>query len=470
MTRKPAPKFLALVLVLLWGDPLWGAVADASKPNFILIFADDLGYQDLGTFGSPDVKTPAIDRMAKEGRVFTSFYVASPVCTASRAALMTGCYPTRVGVVKPVFFPGDDFGLHPAETTIADLLKNAGYATACVGKWHLGHQKPFLPTSQGFDSYFGIPYSNDMSHPDNKHPGKMKPDDSWKNQAAGTRGVNAPLMENEEIVEMPVDQRTLTRRYTDRAIEFVSKNKDRPFFLYLAHNMPHVPLFVPENSHDPDPDNAYKCAVEHIDAETGRLMDALREQGLDKNTYVVFTSDNGPWLTQGSHGGSALPLKGGKGSFDEGGIRVPCVIWAPGRIPAGTRTDGIASTIDLLPTFASLAGVKPETRGPIDGLDLSGLIKGESPSPRSELLFCGGRKLKSGDFEAVLFGMRQGDWKILFRQPDKNPALYNLAEDIGEKHNLAPENPEKTEALRRRAEELWKEVRSNARSLGHRHN
>ena len=463
-------KILPLVCLLMLGSSLRGADRDSSKPNFIIIFADDLGYQDLGAFGSPNIKTPNIDRMAKEGRVFTSFYVASPVCTASRAALMTGCYPARVGVDKPVLFPPDTFGLHSAETTIADMLKNAGYATACVGKWHLGHQKPFLPTSQGFDSYLGIPYSNDMSHPDNKHPGKIKPDDSWKNQAVGTKGVNAPLMENEEIVEMPVDQRTLTRRYTDRAIEFVSKNKNRPFFLYLAHNMPHVPLFVPEDSHDPDPKNAYKCAVEHIDAETGRLMDALREQGLEKNTYVIFTSDNGPWLTQGTHGGSALPLKGGKGSFDEGGIRVPCVMWAPGRIPANTRTDGIAGTIDLLPTFASLAGAELKTRGPIDGLDISGLLKGESPSPRTEFLLCGGRKLKSGEYQSVVYGMRQGDWKIYSRNPEKNPELYNLAEDIGEKHNLAQEHPEKIEALRQRSNELWNDVQSNARSLGYLNN
>lgn len=436
------------------------------RPNFIVIFTDDQGYGDLGVFGSPNIKTPNIDRMAKEGRIFTSFYVASPVCTASRAALMTGCYPARVGITKPVFFPDDNCGLHPEETTIADMLKTAGYATACVGKWHLGHLEPFLPTNQGFDSYYGIPYSNDMSAPDNKRPRAMSIEEAWRNQEAGTRTWNAPLMENGKIIEIPVDQRTITRRYTDKAIEFVTKNKDKPFFLYLAHNMPHIPLFVPEDSHDPDPENAYKCAVEHIDTETGRLMDALREQGLHKNTYVIFTSDNGPWLTKGSFGGSAGPFSGGKGTFHEGGIRVPCVMWGPGRIPAGTRTDGMASTIDLLPTFAALAGVNPETRGPIDGLDISGLMTGQAPSPRTEFLFCGAERQKSGNFKGLAQGMRQGDWKILGKHLEKDAKLYNLANDPAEKQNLAQKNPQTLAALRQRAGALWREICENRRTLG----
>ncbi len=460
---------LALLLVCLLrpiqAEP--SSFEATSKPNFIIIFTDDQGYQDLGVFGSPNIKTPHIDRMAKEGRVFTSFYVASPVCSASRAALMTGCYPARVGITKPVFFPTDKWGLHPEETTIADMLKSAGYATACVGKWHLGHHKEFLPTRQGFDSYFGIPYSNDMSHPDNRKPGRMSFEEAWKNQAQGIKTWNPPLMKNEEIVEMPADQRTITRRYTDHAIEFVSQHKDKPFFLYLAHAMPHVPLFVPEEVHDPE--HAYKSVIEHLDAETGRLLDALREQGLDKNTYVIFTSDNGPWRTQGVFGGSALPLSGGKGWFQEGGVRVPCVMWGPGRIPAGTKTDEMAATIDILPTFAALAGITPKTRGPIDGLDLSGLITGKTPSPRTEFLFCGGLGGQKGskDFKNVLYGMRQGDWKILGRDLDKSPALFNLADDISEKSDLAKKNPEKVVALRDRAKELWKEVEGNVRSLGY---
>ncbi len=440
--------------------------ADARRPNFVIIFTDDQGYQDLGVFGSPTIKTPNIDRMAEEGRVFTSFYVASPVCSASRAALLTGCYPARLGITKPVFFPPDNIGLHPDEVTIADMLQTAGYATACVGKWHLGHRPPFLPTAQGFDSYFGIPYSNDMSHPDNKRKRNISLDKAWENMADGTTAWHTPLMENEEIIELPVDQRTITRRYTDRAIEFITANKDQPFFLYLAHSMPHIPLFVPDEAHDPEVKNAYQATIEHIDAETGRLLDAIREHGLAETTYVIYTSDNGPWLPKNHHGGSALPLSGGKGWFQEGGIRVPCVIWGPGRIPAGTRTDALAATIDLFPTIAALAGVQPTTRGPIDGLDLSGVIKGESASPRTELLYCSATRNKDSVYLPGVAGMRQGDWKILGRDLDKNPALYNLADDIGEKKNLAATHPDKLAALRARARELETQLQAETRSLG----
>jgi len=440
----------------------------AQPPNFIIIFTDDQGYQDLGVFGSPNIKTPHIDRMAEEGRIFTSFYVTTPICSASRAALLTGCYPKRVGVKKPVLFPNDNIGLHPDEVTIADMLKTAGYATACIGKWHLGHRKPFLPTSQGFDSYFGIPYSNDMTHPGEKRlkNSHARFDECWTNQAEMVNGWGTPLMENEEVIEVPVDQRTITRRYTDKAIEFVTANKDNPFFLYLPHSMPHVPLFVPDDVYDADPNNAYKATIEHIDAETGRLLDTIRELGLDDNTYVIFTSYNGPWLRFKNHAGSALPLNGGKGWFLEGGIRVPCVMWGPGRIPAGTRTDEMASTIDLLPTLAALAGVTPKTRGPIDGLDISGLVRGTDPSPRTELLYYSGSKKKKGDFEASLFGMRKGDWKLLGRDLDKNPALYNLAEDIGEKKNLAGTHPEKVIELRNRIRELDEKLTAEVRSFG----
>ena len=435
----------------------------STQPNFIIIFTDDQGYQDLGCFGSEDIKTPHIDRMATEGRMLTSFYSANPVCSASRAALMTGCYPRRVLETKTVLFPRDEVGLHPDETTIADMLKTKGYATACVGKWHLGHHPEFLPTAQGFDSYFGIPYSNDMSHPASaKRPVYGKWDKYWS-QPEESGIWKTPLIENETIIEHPVDQRTITRRYTDKAIEFIKANSgrelaeqtpSRPFFLYLAHSMPHVPLYLPDELYEPDPKRAYISVIEHIDTEVGRILDTLRKEGLDKNTYVIFTSDNGPWLRFEHHAGKAGPLNGGKGSTLEGGMRVPCVTWAPGRIPANSKSNDIASTIDLLPTIAAIAGIEPKTKGPIDGLNLSDFLHGKSPSPRNEFLY----------YRSKIDSIRQGNWKL--RQQGKAHQLFNLAEDIGEKKNLAKKHPEKVAALKARMEELNAEVIAGARPLG----
>lgn len=434
----------------------------AQKPNFIIIFTDDQGYNDLGCFGSETIKTPHLDRMAREGRKLTSFYSASSICTPSRSALLTGCYPKRVGMAKGVIFPGNNYGLHPDEVTIADMLKGAGYATACIGKWHLGHRKPFLPTSQGFDTYYGIPYSNDMNHPDNSGKrGAPRRDASWKDQEVAWKAWRTPLMQDESIIELPVNQRTITRRYTDKAIEFVTAHQEQPFFLYLPHSMPHVPLFVPEDAYDPDPENAYKATIEHIDAEVGRLMDAVRELGLSDNTYVIFTSDNGPWngtwYPYHNHAGSAHPLRDGKGTTYEGGHRVPFIIWGPGRIPAGTESDAIASTMDLLPTLAKLSGAELKPRGPIDGLDIGGLLHGKSLSPRDHLLYydTGGR----------LHGLRENEWKL--RITKKNGTeLYHLAEDIGESNNLAQKFPERVEALRTRMEQLDTQIAAGIRPRG----
>jgi arylsulfatase A-like enzyme len=428
----------------------------ATKPNFIIIFADDLGYNDLGCFGSEKIKTPNLDQLAKEGRKFTSFMVPSPVCSPSRAALLTGSYPKRVGLHQHVLFPTSDYGLNPSEYTIADHFKSLGYATACIGKWHLGHYPETLPRRHGFDSYFGIPYSNDMNHPDNKGKAQPASDDSWRNQAEAVKKWKTPLIENEEIIELPVDQRTITRRYTDKAIEFVTANKANPIFLYLPHSMPHIPLFVPEDAHDPDPANAYKCVIEHIDAEVGRLVDKVRDLGLAENTYIIFTSDNGPWIKFANHGGSALPLREGKGTTFEGGQRVPCIMWAPGRIPADTRSDALVSTIDLLPTLAKLADSKlPENGNRIDGLDVTSTISGDAPSPRNEFIYYAA--------QGGLDGIRQGDWKLLLRKPE--PLLFNLKEDISEKNNLAAANPEKVEALKARMKELDAEITANARPV-----
>ncbi|MFT5853656.1 MAG: arylsulfatase A, partial [Verrucomicrobiales bacterium] len=401
------------ILALVFLSLLAAVQADDSKPNFVIIFADDQGYGDLGCFGSTKIKTPHIDRMAKEGRKFTNFMVASPVCTPSRAALLTGCYPKRVGMHQHVLFPQSTKGLNPEEHTIADHLKSQGYATACFGKWHLGHHPETLPQKHGFDTYLGIPYSNDMNHPDNKGKPRVSSDELWKDQESAITLWKTPLMENEKIVELPVDQRTVTRRYTDRAVDFIKTNKEKPFFLYLPHSMPHIPLYVPEDVYDPDPQNAYTCVIEHIDAEVGRVMDTIRELGLSENTYVIYTSDNGPWLQFKNHGGSAGPLREGKGTTFEGGQRVPCVMWGPGRIPAGTECGELAGTIDLLPTFAALTGKPLPKDRKIDGVDISGLIKNEAMAypPRNEFVHYTSR----GDLE----GIRQGKWKLLVKKPRK---------------------------------------------------
>ncbi|QDT38804.1 sulfatase family protein [Stratiformator vulcanicus] len=453
---------LCLIAALAVMLPLPVDAADP-KPNFVIIFADDQGYGDLGCFGSETIQTPNIDRMADEGRRFTSFMVASPVCTPSRAALLTGCYPKRVGMHRHVLFPHSAKGLHPDEYTIADHLSGLGYATACFGKWHLGHHPETLPQQNGFDTYLGIPYSNDMNHPDNKGKPKLSSDELWRNQSTAVTKWNTPLMRNEEIVELPVDQRTVTRRYTDEAIDFITKNIDRPFFVYLPHTMPHIPLYVPEDVYDPDPQNAYKCVIEHIDQEVGRLMSQLRDLSLSDNTYVIYTSDNGPWLQFKNHGGSAGPLRAGKGTTFEGGQRVPCIMWGPSRIPAGTVCDELVTTMDLLPTIAALTDSTLPEENKIDGLDVSETLFSDSASPRTEFVHYSSR----GNIE----GLRQGDWKLLIK-PAKgkqnslkspNVMLFNLSEDIGEQHNLVADHPDIVARLKKRMRELDTEIETNAR-------
>ncbi len=442
------------------------AEAKDQKPNFVIIFADDQGYGDLGCFGSTKIKTPNIDRMADEGRKFTNFMVASPVCTPSRAALLTGCYPKRIGMHQHVLFPSSTKGLNPKEHTIADHLSEQGYATACFGKWHLGHHPETLPQQNGFDTYFGIPYSNDMNHPDNKGKAKVSSDELWLDQESTLTLWNTPLMENEKIVELPVDQRTVTRRYTDKAIDFIEENKDGSFFVYLPHSMPHIPLYVPEDVYDADPQNAYTCVIEHIDAEVGRLMDKIRELNLSENTYVIYTTDNGPWLKFLNHGGSAGPLREGKGTTFEGGQRVPCVMWGPGRIPAGTECDELVGTIDLLPTIAALTDTPLPVDTKIDGMDVSALLAGDAESPRNEFVYY----TSQGHVE----GLRQGNWKLLVkaaRGKGRGKAaaaaevmLFDLSSDMGEQSNLATANPEVVDALTKRMSKLDAELEANARA------
>ena len=433
------------------------------KVNVVLIFADDQGYGDLGCFGSEKIKTPNIDQMAKEGRKFTNFMVASPVCTPSRAALLTGCYPKRVGLHQHVLFPSSTKGLHPDEYTLADHFKSQGYATACYGKWHLGHHPETLPRQNGFDHYFGIPYSNDMNHPDNKGKPKGGPDGMdilWNDPESTLTKWKTPLIENEKIVELPVDQRTITRRCTDKTISFIKKNKDNPFFVYVPHSMPHIPLYVPDEIRDPNPLNAYTCVIEHIDAEVGRIIKTIKELKLDQKTIVIYTTDNGPWLPFKHHGGSAGPLREGKGTTFEGGQRVPCVMWGPSRIPANTVCDELMGTIDLLPSLAAITKRKIPSQKKIDGLDASNLILGTGSTPRKEFLHYTSR----GELE----GIRSGEWKLLRKKPrNKKQAemvmLFNLSKDLSEENNLAQEQPAIVARLSSRMQKLDGEIEKNAR-------
>ncbi len=461
----------AITIGLCLGAALAAAATPAPQPNVVIIFADDQGYGDLGCFGSETIRTPNLDRLAREGRKFTSFMVASPVCTPSRAALLTGCYPKRVGLHQHVLFPTSTKGLNPTEHTIADHLKGLGYATACCGKWHLGHQPEVLPRAQGFDVYFGIPYSNDMNHPDNqgRPPGGPAGMDAlWADPDSPLTKWNTPLVENEAIVELPVDQRTITRRYTQRAIDFIRDHRAGPFFVYLPHSMPHIPLYVPDEVRDPDPLHAYVNTIEHVDAEVGRLLDTLDELDLAGNTLVIYTSDNGPWLPFQHHGGSAGPLRDGKGTTFEGGQRVPCLIRGPG-IPAGTVCDGLTGTIDVLPTLAALTGSELPADRAIDGLDMAALWRGEAGAEaREEFLHYSA--------QGAIEGIRQGRWKLLVKRPSKGKQaaaggaapepqvlLFDLETDLGERTNLAAEHPDLVATLQARMTDLDREITAAAR-------
>ncbi|MBD3266686.1 sulfatase-like hydrolase/transferase, partial [bacterium] len=334
------------------------------QPNIIVILCDDLGYADIEPYGAKNHQTPHLNRMAAQGRQFTDFYVTSGVCSPSRASIMTGCYPRRVGLHQNetgawVLFPGNKRGLNPKEVTIAEILKNAGYATAAVGKWHLGDQPEFLPTKQGFDSYFGIPYSNDMGHQDRPKPYHWPP---------------LPLLKDEEVIEEEPNQAYITRRYTTASLRFIEENKDRPFFLYLAHTMPHWPQYSSPKFAGKSDNGAWGDAVEEIDWSTGRILDTLKELNLEKNTLVVFLSDNGGAV---HHGASNAPLTGGKGTTWEGGHRVPCLAWWPGQIPKSTSSSELATSMDFLPTFAQLAGGQPPQDRVIDGKNIWPLLAGQ---------------------------------------------------------------------------------------------
>lgn len=417
--------------------------ADSERPpNFVIIFTDDQGYSDVGCFGAKGFETPNLDGMAVEGMRFTDFYVAAPVCTPSRAALMTGCYPQRVSMPR-VLFPWNDVGLNPEETTIADILKTRGYASACIGKWHLGHHRQFLPTRQGFDYYFGLPYSNDM-----------RPENS-------DRCPPLPLIKGEDTVELNPDQSQLTRRYTEESIEFIRKNKDRPFFLYIAHTMPHIPLYVSEKFKGKSKQGLYGDVIMEIDWSVGQILSELNRLGMDNKTLVIFTSDNGPWLSKGKHGGSARPLRDGKGSTYEGGMRVPCIMRWPGRIPSGTICSGIATTMDFLPTFAALTGAKLSAEPVIDGKDISPLLTNPTAKTPHEVLFY----YRCRNLQAV----RSGKWKIILehKRGELNVpmALYDLENDISEECDVAAEHPNIVKRLLKLADKIRRELGDSAKNI-----
>jgi arylsulfatase A-like enzyme len=362
------------------------ATRAASPPNVVLIFADDLGYADVGCFGATNIATPNIDRLAREGTRLTSFYVAQPVCTASRAALLTGCYANRVSMSGALNHLSTT-GIHPNEKLLSEVLKERGYATAAYGKWHLGQQMPFWPTRRGFDEFWGIPYSNDN--------GPLHP---------VTRGIPAlPLFENERVIEKDPDQALFTRRITEKATDFIARNKTKPFFLYVPHIMPHVPIFASEKFHGKSRAGIYGDVVEELDWSVGEVMSALRRHGLETNTLVIFTSDNGPFLSYGAHAGSARPLREGKLTTFEGGVRVPFIARWPGRIPAGRSSAEMASAMDLYVTLARLTGASlPEHK--IDGVDIAGLLLGsEGAKGRSTFYYYSGEELHA---------VRQGKWKL----------------------------------------------------------
>lgn len=442
--RKYVLYTVALVFFILQLSISGRVMAQSKKVNFIIIFTDDQGYGDLGCFGHPTIKTPHIDQMAGEGQKWTSFYVAANVCTPSRAGLLTGRLPIRTGMcsdTRRVLFPDSDGGLQASENTIAKILKGAGYNTAAIGKWHLGHLPQYLPTRHGFDYYYGIPYSNDMDR-----VATVAHKEAFANPKK--EYFNVPLMRNEEIIQRPADQNTITRQYTEEAIKFISENRKKPFFIYLAHSLPHVPLFASENFKGKSERGFYGDVIEEIDWSVGQIINTLKKENLDKNTVVIFTSDNGPWAIFKEHGGSAGPLYGAKGTGYEGGQRVPAIFWGPGRIQPGVVST-MGSTLDLLTTISKMAGVSLPADRKYDGYDLTPVLHGKDEAPRDEMFFYHGTRI---------FAARKGDFKMYFFKnnplgyPEKiekleTPQLFNVQYDPAEKYEVAGQYPEVLKAI-----------------------
>lgn len=458
-------QFAFIVLSLLASS---AASQDAPPTNFVLIFADDQGYGDVGVYGAKGFITPNIDRLASEGMRFTDFYAAQAVCSASRAALMTGCYPNRVGI-RGALMPWSKVGLNSSEETVAEVLKRAGYATGIFGKWHLGHHKKFLPLQHGFDEYLGLPYSNDMWPVD--YDGKPIKK-GWK-----SKYPQLPLIDgNDKVAEIRTleDQDTLTTRYTERAVAFIEKNSKRPFFLYMPHTMPHVPLGVSKKFRGKSKQGPYGDVIMEIDWSVGQVLGALDRAGVADRTLVIYTSDNGPWKNYGNHAGTSGGLREGKGTSFEGGQREPCVMRWPGRIQPGRVCKKMASTIDIMPTIASIVGV-PLSGNRIDGVDLSDLILGKKgAAPRNEFLYYYG-----ADGGQQLQAVRKGRWKLhlphkhrsyLGVKPgmDGHPgpyakgiiglALFDLQEDRNETVDVKAAHPDVVKSLQALAEAARKDL------------
>ena len=421
----------------------------AKTPNVVIMFMDDMGYADIGAFGAKSYPTPNLDKMAKEGRKFTDFYVTQAVCSASRAGLLTGCYNVRIGILGALG-PKSNIGISPNEVTIAEICKQKGYATGCFGKWHLGHHKKFLPKQHGFDEYFGLPYSNDMWP---YHPGVLH----LPMEERIKRWPHLPLIEGNKVINPKVsakDQEKLTTQYTERAVSFIEKNKDKPFFAYIPHSMVHVPLYVSKKFKGKSGAGLFGDVMMEVDWSVGQIMKTLKKHKLEKNTLFIFTSDNGPWLNYGDHAGSAAPLREGKGTMFEGGCREPTLAWWPGKIPANSVCKEPLMTIDLLPTIAEMIGAKlPGHR--IDGKNILPLmLSDDAKSPHKAYYFYNGNQLQA---------VRQGKWKLHFPHGYRTMAgkpggtggiptnysqakielsLFDLNQDIGESKDLKAEFPD----------------------------
>ena len=409
-----------------------------SLPNFVVIVADDLGYGDLGCYGNTEIRTPALDRMAAEGVRLTEFYTPAPTCSPARAALLTGRHPLRTGITR-VIIPKEVQGLHDDEITLAEHLRPIGYATACIGKWHLGGRKKFRPQRHGFDEFFGVLYSNNMV---------------WLERLQWPR---LELIDGLRAIESPADQSLLTRRYTHRAIRFLEQNRDRPFFLYLSYTMPHLPLAASAEFAGRSGKGLYTDVVEELDASVGQLLDKLSVHGLDRDSYVFFTSDNGPWTRDGpSHGGSTGHLRGFKGTTWEGGVRIPFIARAPGRLPAGETRDRAATLADVFPTISALAGAPLPRDRIFDGTDVMPVLRGNAATSGRNLYFSHRKKVNA---------VRSGPWKLHLRERplDKKgrprgarrfnpPQLYRLDTDPAETHDVAAAHPEVVDRLHRDAD------------------
>lgn len=436
ITRRKFLKYASVGASTLGVINLLSCSSD-KRQNVVIVFCDDLGYGDLGTFGHPSIRTPNLDKLAYEGQKWTNFYAAASVCTPSRAGILTGRLPIRSGMCsdkRRVLFPNSAGGLPETEITIAAALKKVGYRTACIGKWHLGHLKKYLPTSHGFDYYFGIPYSNDMD--------VIRRLTAKERKNPKIEYFNVPLMRNENIIERPADQTTIIKRYIEETVQFIRQNKNQPFFVYLAHTFPHVPLFTSPDFKDTSRRGLFGDVVEEIDNGMGKIVKTLKENGLDKNTLLVFTSDNGPWLVYNQHGGSAGLLRNGKGTTWEGGMREPTIFWHS-NIRPGVVSD-MGSTLDLYATICSFTGAKVPDDRIMDSFNLIPVLFEGKSSPRNIFFYYRGRQL---------YAVRKDNYKLHLITEDSYkkdnrktyqdpPLLFNIQIDPGEKYNIFSEHPE----------------------------